>query len=1360
MLTDGDRILANLPPTFAPLPRPTALATIADGFGGELVGAENSLAAMMFAHWVDTADTDGHELMDLPAIAALYGLAPRDDETIEGFRAHLKQHVLTFIDGTMTVRGALRVVAEALGLTIADALDTWWDRDKAHPLVVVKAVGDDAAALLFGVASALARGMPARAAGFAGTVDLSQPIDLHGRTQLRLAVDGSVPATFDLPAVADRAAIIAAVNAIAGVVAEPSGTGLLIRTRSAGAASNLELLDVAGDAVPAILGLAPHEYAGSAAAGAQISGIVDLAPTLDLSTRRYLRFTIDGVNSVEVDCAGANPGATTPAEVVAAIGAEAGAGVAGLGGPRLVLTSPTLGLAGTIAVRVPTTGDATAILLGDVATYARGSDATPARVSGVVDLSAGIDLSQRANLLLAIDAIAPVLIDCVGAVPQQTLAWEIAAAINTAVGLPVADQNGTNVTLTSRAVGPTGRIRFLTAPTADALDLIFGFASRSARGADATYARLTGSVDLHQGVDLRAVNRLRIAVDDGTPTTIALPAAGAVMPADIVATLDGAGLGSAASTDGAHLILTSASPGEQGSVALVPIEHEHRPDFVTRAFPTGEASSTVLGVLAAQAQGTDGARAMLAGGVDLHDGLDLRQTRYLRVAIDGGVARDVDCAGRSQRPRAVLLSDLVAAIDQGLGSGIASIATGRLVLASPSVGARSTVAPLANAGDASALIFGAGPLAATGGAARAVVFTGLRDLSKGVDLSAADHIRLAIDGAAPVEIVCAGGTPAQTSPAEIVGSINAALGATYASTDGSFVRLASPTAGHAGLIAFLAPTQRDATRLVFGINPGRVYHGDDATAATLTGAFAATLDLFAAPYLTLAAVNAGTPVRVDCRGSDPAHTTPAEIASAIATALPAGLSATVDADRVVLATTSVATTAQLAVLPSDDADASEALLGAAVAVPSSGPTPATLVGTIDLRTPVDLSQRSVLRLGIDGGRPVDIDVAGAAPDATYGTEIAAAVNAELAGVAALDGNGHLVLTSPTSGADSAIAVLPLRALEVIEYPPAPASRSTSVGSGAAITLANDGAEPSAVTFTLSNPSGFCGGDLISLVTGWRIHIEAGLGGTESLTISAAADGGLEARRVDATGHASALPPGSVTGAPSALAAIVPFPGARQLAQGNRGDRPALALIDPLAPNIVVLKARASPDPLPGVSVVPAATGAASAKPGDSPGPIELLGRLQAHGQTGALLDGVGAVVAKVRAGADVAFAPFDGQMVATLGQWYPSSTDPLLVVQSVARLFDVTIGTVVYRAVTVDAQAGTRSLAAMLAAGGAPRVIAARRVAGGGIAAGTRPIGLGAARLRRPALRHGALRGRAFRSRPVRRAGRVQCDAV
>ena len=76
MPTKTERILSYLPSTFSALPKPSALHSFVDAFGNELLLAENSLAALMSAHWVDFADINAELLDDLACMARLYGLAP------------------------------------------------------------------------------------------------------------------------------------------------------------------------------------------------------------------------------------------------------------------------------------------------------------------------------------------------------------------------------------------------------------------------------------------------------------------------------------------------------------------------------------------------------------------------------------------------------------------------------------------------------------------------------------------------------------------------------------------------------------------------------------------------------------------------------------------------------------------------------------------------------------------------------------------------------------------------------------------------------------------------------------------------------------------------------------------------------------------------------------------------------------------------------------------------------------------------------------------------------------------------------------------------------------------------------------
>src|SRR5437588_4815912 len=210
MPTKTDRILSYLPGTFRALPRPTALYSVVDAFGSELLKAENSLAALMLAHWVDHADGGADFISDLACIAALYGLAPQvasqngqsqgkqnsqsasndgppcplqieADETVEEFREHLKHYVRTFIEGTVTVQGILRITAETLGLRIADdytQLDTWWKRSSPE-LITTEPRPEDAAELLFGSPTATQTGTPAQPARIVGKVDLSKGVDLQ-----------------------------------------------------------------------------------------------------------------------------------------------------------------------------------------------------------------------------------------------------------------------------------------------------------------------------------------------------------------------------------------------------------------------------------------------------------------------------------------------------------------------------------------------------------------------------------------------------------------------------------------------------------------------------------------------------------------------------------------------------------------------------------------------------------------------------------------------------------------------------------------------------------------------------------------------------------------------------------------------------------------------------------------------------------------------------------------------------------------------------------------------------------------------------------------------------------------------------
>ncbi|GJH28935.1 hypothetical protein [Caballeronia novacaledonica] len=1309
-------MLTYLPRLFARPPQASALQAFAGAFGGELVQARNTLAALMFAHWVDYADRNADEAIDLTQIAALYGLAPRADETVEEFRAHLKRYVRTLLEGTATVKGMLRVSAESLGLVIADddaRLDAWWNRP-ARKLVTTVPDPTDAATLLFGWPQASARGSAAQPARFVGTVDLSPSIDLWGRSVMKLSTNGAPAVTLDFAdtmdvSAATPGALAAALDTLDGISAMVQGGRLVIASEATGSESTLELLDLAGDASAALLGIAPLSYTGEPPVNARIVGALALPATLNLSERRYLRIVIDGTHAVEVDCAGANAAATTPDEIAGAIGRAAGAGVATIDQGRLALMSPTPGLAGTIELRPPTAGSAMPLLFGDAPAYARGRDASPAQVASVLDLSAGVDLSVRARLIFSVDAFAPVNVDCAGAVPQKTLASEIAAAINRAIGVPVAAQNGPTLTLSSRASGPSGAIRLLHAPDGDALDLIFGFAPRRATGADASAASLVGTVDLSHGVDLRALYALRIALDDGDPFTVDFASAGlaseAVKPSQIVEAVNTRAGVAIMSTDGTRLALASGEPGMAGAIAVQPIETTLARPFVTRAYSVDEAGSAVFGTFAASAAGSGATGAVLSGTVEVRDGVDLRTQRYLRVALDdAGGWHDVDCAASTERPRTALLGDIARAVCDACGAlALAGFEDGHLVLRSSRAGASSRVALLADAGDAGFATFGSNAAKASGSGAQRLVFTSLVDFSRTVDLSAAGRVRLAIDGGAPANIECAGADPAHTTAAEIAGRINAALGATWASTDGRALRIGSAATGKQSTIAFLAPDAQDATRTIFGIDAGRTYQGADATAAILSSAheLPAALDLSAAPWLRIA-IDGGAPVLIDCRGADPHATTPAEIAARIDAAFAGSKAARaqLDSARVQVASASTGVTSSVALQAAADFAATTLLFGAPAEARGSDAVPATLVGAVDLRSPVDLSRRAVLRIAFDGGRPLDIDVSGAAPEQTFGNEIAAAIEAVRPAAATLDDAGQMVLRSATAGADSRVELLPVRAIELIDYPEWPMSVGPlQLASGDHFDIRNDSANESIVSFELSGAQGFSGVHLVNMTTQQAISVATTVSTGEVLKLAATLDSAIEVTLTRPDGSVSNIDARDVVAAPFLVSAAVPFEGERPLVLSGLSSCPSLVLIDPLARHEVRLELRGRINPRPTVRVAAAQLPQSAPLPQEAGGRIEVLGRLTINGAQATLVDANDALIVRVRAGAGVSLARFDGLAVSAIGTFYPGGDASLLSAETVAALFDVNIGPLAFDAVTLDPRSGTRSLVARIAAG-------------------------------------------------------------
>ncbi|QTE27769.1 hypothetical protein [Pengzhenrongella sicca] len=1154
----ADRILANLPPTFRLRGDPSALRALVDAYGGELQQAENSLVAVMRAHWVQFADAGEPRIEDLALFAALYGLAPRPDESVEEFRDHLRRYVRTHLEGTVTVRGILRITAEALGLHIEDdALDAWWDR--AEPvLVTTAALGADAASLVLGAGAAVADGADAAPARLVGDVDLGLGVDLRARSILWVALDGHGALPVDLttgagdPALVTPAELVAAIDAELGVagVAAAVGGRLTLTSTTTGVASQVAVEDGPGDAADLVLGLAPRSYAGTDATRARLTGTADLSTALDLTGERYLRLAVDGAHLVEVDCAvlAPDPAAVDVGDVTDAINAALGFDAATDDGRFLTLASPTLGPAGSIVLLDPAAQPATARLFGDAPRAAVGAAARRASVASDRGIGQGVDLTGDSLLRIAVDAEPAVTVDIAGLAPAATTPAEIVASVNEGLGATVASHDGDRITLASTTAGAAGLVR-VEEVAGDAAEAVLGLRPRSARGAAPVTAALTGQVDLSAGVDLSARHLLVLAVDGAAPVEVDLRA-GVADPThasvEEVAAAVNAALGSddpaddpVATDDGAHLILVSTAAGAAGRLEVAPLRRTLRRRFVTRARVTDDAATKVLGFTARSAAGAPAQAALLAGGTDLSGGADLTTDRYLRLRIGDAEPVEIDCAG--PRPRATTPAEIVARIVAAAGP-VATTDGHTIVLTDPEPGGASRVAlEPPRACDALDRVLGLTPRTARGDGAAGVRFTGTVDLSAGVELVADAALRIGVDGAAPVDVPVGDGVATAVRPlSQLVARINLALAAPVAAHDSTHLLLVAPTTGAGASLTFEAPSVgTDATATLLGIAPPRTYAGRGATAARLTGVvdLTAGADLRVANLLTLA-VDGAAPVIVDLtaavapadHGAVPAAQVAAAInaattAAAVTVAIPGGLAVQVTSP-------SSGPSSRLDVARTGAGDAAPLLFGAAGLVATGAdPAPAVIDGTVDLLGPVDLGERSILRLAVDGGEPVDVDVAGVTASATLLGEVVAAIDRVLPGVAQVGPAQRLRLVSRDAGADARVEVVPVRQLEVVEYPPTTAAAGFDVRHGSVLLFANAGAAAVPGRVELTTAAGVAGPRLADPAAGWSVRVDEPVVAGGRLVLEPAAAGGVTATLVT-DGVARVLAPELVHVAPA------------------------------------------------------------------------------------------------------------------------------------------------------------------------------------------------------------------------------------
>ncbi|MEM9010944.1 MAG: hypothetical protein AAGE18_06940 [Pseudomonadota bacterium] len=1267
MPTKTERILDLYPRTFRAGGARSPLGVLTETFGTELQLGENALAAVMRAHWVDQADRGAEKIDDLIRFAALYGLAPRPDDGIEEFRARLKTWVALILDGPANVENLLRASAAILGIEVETeegGFDPWWTR--SDPLLLTaEPDGRDATSLIFGNAPRASVGRDASRATIVGRVDLGDTVDLTGGAILHLSVDGAAALTIDLaagavdPAAVEREAIVEAINTAAGEIADLAGNRLRLTSPSAGVASALTIGEGADDAAPAPLGLPTRALAGTEARAAVYESPIDLSAGADLSTLHYVRLDIDGTLA-EIDVADGSPGTVGLDAIRDTINAAFGATVAAHDGTRLTLTSPSSGGASRILFQQPAAQDATAVLFGVVPTAVVGADAAPATLTGAVDLSAGVDLSGASLLVLARDGQPEVTVDCRGVEPSATQLPELVTLINDAAGAGTARQDGRHLILSGADIGPAGALIIGFAGADDASEILLGLPPRSAEGADAVPARLTGEPVLGDPVNLWGADRISLSLDHAPAVTIELAAGAAdraaVTAAEIAGAINASVGATVASVSADALVLESQRTGAQGALALLPLKRQQARRHVSRLAIREDAAVRVLGVSSARADGQAATAARIAGSRDLTRGADLRTARHLRLSVDDGPAFDIDCAG--PRPRATTLDEVVERINAATAAEVALAEAGRLLLHSPTTGGASRLAlSTPRAADAASLLLGVEEADVRGAAASRPSFLGLVDLSAGVDLSSASHLRLAVDGGPEVEIDCGGPDPAATRPAEIAIRINVAMGVNVASHDGARLILTTPSAGVGATLDILAPALSDATTAILGIAPGRSYVGADAVAAMVTGqgTLNGPQDLSTTRFLRIG-IDRADPVEVDCaaEADDPTAVAPEDIVAAIDAILEAEVAAIVD-DRLTLTSPTTGLASRIVIAPTSSGDAAEVLLGEAPReATGADAAPAEIVGTVDLASGVDLSDRGVLPIVTSLGR-IEVPLAGEVSDGTSAEEIVASINASGAAVASLTAETTLRIAAPEV-APTLLEIPAFRSFELEEYIPARQEVAQEARHGDRVHLA--GSAGLEIGFTADLGTDAPG--LIDIVQGWEVRYLAPLGGGERVTLRDDGAGGI-AGSLEVGGDEQPVPPSAILAAP-----LVPLlrsgeTAPRRAAPGADGRR-QIALEDVGAPERVVLRQRGGAR---GDLVV--LTPAADVPPGASD---LLTGRLARDG-TDWVLQEEGATTARLAG--PVARPGLEGQVVAVHGTVAEDAEPPVVSPTRIFPAFDLRI---------------------------------------------------------------------------------------
>lgn len=711
MANKTDRILSYLPSTFRPAPQQSPLYALIDAFGNELLGAENSLAAIRQSHWVDRADRGAELIDDLQRLTSLYGLAPRPDESVEEFREHLKRYIRTFLEGTVTVQGILRVTAEVLGLPLADAysdMDTWWTRD-SDALLIRSPRRDNAAELLLGVRSLTVRGRAAQPAQVIGTVDLTNGVDLRDTPILSLEIDSNV-ITIDFNSTGltlenlSLEALVTVINQVCqpiiGDIAAANQNFLQLTAPSIGEDSFLEVLTVDNDAAGKLLGLVPRNYRGTVGMPAQMISQRDLSQGANLSDRSSLQIRLDGGPSVTIDCRGIDPGNTRPGEIVAKINNAFGFTLARQFDRFLQLTSSSTGTTAQLTIETPTTGDATAEILGIKSRRFTGKAATVAEIIGIKDLSSTVNLMARRFLHLSVDGSSPVTIEFDST--SEANLTDLVTKINLGRPEPIALDDGQHLILRSPSRGATSQIavlspsqeqlqRFITRAfiANEANQAIFGFLRRSVAGIAPTVAQVVGKIDLSRGIDLRQKSYLRLSIDgrDGIEINCAGKRPRATLSSEVVSAINrtlGTAWGEehlaiASLRQPGYLVLTAAATGQDSRIV-----------FQSPQTPGAEDAREILfGEVAEITSGERATAATIVGEVDLLRSVDLSQNSLIRLAVDDNEPVEINVAGVA--PQTTFLEEIITAINAVYPGMASATESDRLQITSPTGGENSRI---------------------------------------------------------------------------------------------------------------------------------------------------------------------------------------------------------------------------------------------------------------------------------------------------------------------------------------------------------------------------------------------------------------------------------------------------------------------------------------------------------------------------------------------------------------------------------------------------------------------------------------------------------------------------------------------